>query len=175
VKIVKAKPRIKKPLRKRNPARCSVEIIFLKKQKYVSALELKNLIKYVLNKEGIFKATVALILTSDLFLKSLNKKFHSRNALTDVLAFELKSPFKKKRYLFGDIFVSVDAALFVSQQLNVSFKEELYRYVVHGILHLVGYDDSTDILRRRMWKRQELLLKKIISQATGNRYQVTEK
>lgn len=161
MKIVKTRPRVKKSSCNKIPVSRSVEVIFLKKQKRVSASALKNLIKYVLNKERIFNATVTLILTSDFFLKSLNKKFHFRDSLTDVLAFELRSPFKKKGDLFGDIFVSVDAACNVSKQLNVAFKEELYRYVIHGLLHLIGYDDLTGSKRRRMWKRQEFLLKKI--------------
>ena len=78
---------------------------------------------------------------------------------TDVLSFDLSGDIKNG-VLFGDIVVSVDSALRASKSLRIPFKEELTRYLIHGILHLTGYDDTTAFKKKKMWKRQEELIKR---------------
>ena len=58
----------------------------------------------------------------------------------------------------GDLVVSVDTARRVSKDLNIPFREELARYLVHGTLHLLGYDDKNKKDFERMLKRQEEIL-----------------
>jgi len=165
VRIVKAKSRIPAIRKKRS---CDIlvspatEIIFLKKPSSVSCLGLKNLVKNVLAQEHIAGARISLILASDASLKSLNNKFHARNFVTDVLAFNLAFSGQLRKRLFGDIYVSVDRARIIAKRLKISFKEELCRYCIHGLLHLIGYDDLDPKSKKKMWERQEFLLKKIV-------------
>jgi len=61
--------------------------------------------------------------------------------------------------LLGDVVVSIDVARRVSKERGISFGEELTRYAIHGLLHLVGYDDVTPAKKRKMWQRQEELVR----------------
>jgi len=145
---------------KKNPA-ASVEVIKLHPAVSVSLIELKRMIRFAIEQLKVSNAQLTFILASDKFLRRLNKKFTKRNHATDVLSFDLSSDIKKG-LLLGDIVVSVDSALKASKTLGLSFKDELIRYLIHGILHLTGYDDTTVIKKKKMWKRQEELVKEAI-------------
>jgi probable rRNA maturation factor len=60
--------------------------------------------------------------------------------------------------LFGEIFISVDDAVAQARQFRTTWPAELVRYVIHGILHLRGYDDLTPAARRTMKKEENRLL-----------------
>ncbi|MBI3315759.1 MAG: rRNA maturation RNase YbeY [Candidatus Omnitrophica bacterium] len=94
--------------------------------------------------------------TDDREIRRVNRRFLKHDAATDVIAF----PYGEGR-LFGEVVVSVDTASRAASRLRVGFKEELARYLVHGVLHLLGYDDIEPRARRRMIRRQEDILKKI--------------
>jgi probable rRNA maturation factor len=123
---------------------------------------LKKIIVGVLASEGIRKGFVSVVPASDKVLRKLNRIFHKRNRPTDVLAFDY-SAVTDLKFIAGDVFVSVDVARRVSKQLGISFKEELVRYCIHGVLHLIGYDDTTAAKKKKMWQRQESHVKNIFS------------
>jgi rRNA maturation RNase YbeY len=56
--------------------------------------------------------------------------------------------------LYGEIFVCVDEAVWQAQKFGASWQSEVVRYIVHGILHLLGFDDASVAARRKM-KREE--------------------
>lgn len=94
--------------------------------------------------------------TDDREIRRVNRRFLSHDTATDVIAF----PYGEGR-LFGEVVVSVDTAARVASRLRIGFKEELARYLVHGVLHLLGHDDTRPGPRRRMLRKQESILKKI--------------
>ncbi len=124
----------------------------------VSFSTLKRFIRKILVKEKIKSVSLFFLLVSDLTMRRLNKKFLKLDRTTDVLSFDLKNRLTSKYCLVGDIVISMDAAFASSKILNISFKEELCRYLIHGILHLTCYDDTTPLKKKRMWARQEELL-----------------
>ena len=136
-----------------------IDISDLTGQSPVPSVFFKKLILRVLKKEKIRRATLSLLLVSDSFIRRLNKKFLARDRATDVLAFDLEDKEMPRHHLAGDIAVSLDTARATSRVFKISVEEELCRYVVHGILHLAGYDDRSSFKKRQMWKRQEELLK----------------
>lgn len=99
--------------------------------------------------------SVGILLTDDGRIRRIHKKFLLLDRPTDVLSF----PLTEGR---GDIVVSAQTAARKAGELGVTFKEELARYLVHGTLHLLGYDDRTRPGRAKMWRRQELILRKIL-------------
>lgn len=122
------------------------------------ARDLGDLAKNVLKAQKVPHARVSVLLVSAPFIRRLNKKYLSKDRPTDVLSFDLKPCGVRTTCLFGDVVVSVDAAVRASKTFKIPLNEELCRYVIHGILHLTGYDDTTEIKRKKMWKRQEELL-----------------
>ena len=77
---------------------------------------------------------------------------------TDVITFDYSAP---RVPLVGEIFVCVDEALLQAGRFRTTWQEELLRYIVHGILHLRGYDDLRAAARRRMKREEGRLVKKL--------------
>jgi probable rRNA maturation factor len=88
----------------------------------------------------------------------LNETFLGHAGSTDVLTFNHAGPPGCPR-LYGEIFISVDDALVHARRYRVRWQQELARYLVHGLLHLAGYDDTTPAARRAMRRRENTLLK----------------
>ena len=132
----------------------------LTSRRVFSLRSLEDLARKVLKAQKIRRASISVVLVDAPFMRSLNKRYLSKDRSTDVLSFDLKAlPGMRPVCLFGDIVVSVDAADKASKTHNVPFRQELCRYIIHGILHLTGYDDRMRAERKKMWKRQEELLR----------------
>ena len=111
--------------------------------------------------------TVALLITDDRNIRRLNLQYLGEDAPTDVLAFGMGesgdgfvSPPAMVRHL-GDLVVSYPRAATQAAEYGQSVSDELDRLVVHGLLHLLGYDDHGQQKRERMWSRQEAILEAI--------------
>jgi len=106
------------------------------------------------------RAGLTIYVTTDVEIKSLNLKFHATNAATDVLSFPaepLEGRSIKRPYI-GDVVISYDHARAQAKAVGWRIADELDLLAVHGILHLLGYDDLTPRRRAKMWKRQQEIL-----------------
>ena len=83
---------------------------------------------------------VSIIFCSDNYLLDVNIKYLGHDYYTDIITFD----YCEGGGLSGDLFISIDSVRENSSFYNVSFDEELNRVIVHGLLHLIGYDDHTD-------------------------------
>ncbi|MDD5005857.1 MAG: rRNA maturation RNase YbeY [Candidatus Omnitrophica bacterium] len=98
---------------------------------------------------------LSLYFVENLLIKKLNQQFFKKNRLTDVISFNLGND-------YAEVFIAPCVVKSNSAYFGASFKEELYRCTIHGILHVFGYNDENSKERSRMWKRQESILKKIL-------------
>jgi len=96
-------------------------------------------------------------------MKILNQKYLKYNFSTDVLAFDLREQKGSLRTLGGEIIISTDTAKRNSKIYGTTLKKEIVLYVIHGILHLVGYDDHEARDIRRMREKEQEILGKIIT------------
>ena len=94
------------------------------------------------------------IFCNDEFLLALNKKFLKHKTLTDIITFQYPS-----EKLSGEIFISIPRVKENAKKLNVSFKNELHRVMIHGVLHLCGYKDKKTSDKKGMRKREDHYLK----------------
>lgn len=94
---------------------------------------------------------ITVCLVNDQEISRLNAKYLKKNRPTDVIAFSLGD----KKSLCADIVVSTDTASRQAKIFNTSPSYELYLYIVHGVLHVLGYDDKTT-------KQSQLMQKKSI-------------
>ena len=99
---------------------------------------------------------LSIVIVNDKLMLSLNKRHLSHNYKTDVLAFMLQKDFKWETD--AEVIVCYDQAKRMSRSLGIPFKQELLRYLVHGILHLKGYNDKKPRDRKKMWSKQEEIL-----------------
>ena len=97
---------------------------------------------------------------SDRKIKKLNCLYHGRDSTTDVLAFDLSSD---KKELVADIYISADTAISNSKTFSTDPQTELYLYVIHGMLHLAGYDDHSPKETKLMRKKEKTYLKWLLS------------
>ena len=134
----------------------SVDVRCVKKSDSLQMKTLKSLAKFVLNREGIQSGEVSVLITNDRSIQDLNNSFRGENSPTDVLSFCYKEdgPETPVNHL-GDVVISQDTA---TRQAKIDTQSEVEYLLVHGLLHLVGYQDSTQVERRRMKIRQDNLI-----------------
>ncbi len=101
--------------------------------------------------------TLTIVIVGDRAMRNYNRRFHRMDAPTDVLSFPATTD---ENYL-GDIIISYDTAKTNARAAGWRVRDELQLLVTHGVLHLLGYDDTTPDAREKMWKRQAELLGKI--------------
>ena len=85
----------------------------------------------------------------------INKTYLKHNFTTDIITFNYSDLFNE---LDGEIFISIDDAFTNSKKFKVSLSDELVRLVIHGVLHLLGYDDQTLADKKVMKKLENKLL-----------------
>jgi probable rRNA maturation factor len=106
---------------------------------------------------------LTVVVTGDQVLRELNRRHRGLDRSTDVLAFpnETRGPFVDVpallRYL-GDVIISFPQAETQALEAGNDLSAELQLLVVHGVLHLLGYDDQTQPERTRMWQAQQTVL-----------------
>src|SRR5256885_1791588 len=87
---------------------------------------------------------VSIVFVSDTAIRRLNQQFRKKDYATDVLSFPNEAePFEDKTSL-GEIVISVDRAVVQAKENGLSFTNEIEQLVLHGLLHLCGYDHETD-------------------------------
>lgn len=122
----------------------------------------RRAVRSVMRAEGIEHAMISVTFVSDAEVRRLNTKYFGRRSATDVIAFALNDV---TGCVTGDIYVAPDVAGRTASALDVPVREELARLVVHGALHVLGYDHPTgeSRIRSAMWRRQERLVAEVVS------------
>lgn len=115
---------------------------------------IKKIVKKILKAEACPGQDLSIAFVSDAEIRKFNKKYKGKNCATDVLAFSMNEGMN----FLGDIIISSDAARRQARVFNSNFSRELKLYVIHGLLHLLGYDDETKKDFESMKKRQERFL-----------------
>ena len=126
-------------------------------------VRIKSWIKQVIKSENKKTGNINFILCSDEFLLGLNQQFLKHDYYTDVISFDQSND---KQTISGDIYISIDRvkenAINTKQQKTNTRKvveKELHRVMIHGILHLLGYDDKTIPKKKHMRAKEDNCLK----------------
>ena len=102
----------------------------------------------VAHQEGLSIQLINIVFGSDEYLLSINQQYLQHDYYTDIITFDQRDD--PDLPIEGDIFISVDRVRDNASQYCKTFHQELLRVIVHGLLHLMGYDDTTDELKRQM-------------------------
>ncbi len=106
---------------------------------------------------------VSVALVDDAYIRVLNKEYRGVDQPTDVLAFPMDAgEGAPGEPTLGDIVISVERAREQARQFKHPLRREIAFLAVHGLLHLLGYEDETDAGATAMWSRQKALLEKIL-------------
>ena len=110
------------------------------------------------------KVTFTLLLSNNKNIKKLNKVFRKKNKSTDILSFPLDKKIKiKKNTYLGDIIISYNYLDKPKSQDLKSFKEKVAKILIHGFLHLLGFDHKKNKDYSKMLKEENLLFKSVQS------------
>jgi probable rRNA maturation factor len=120
--------------------------------------DLAALAARVLHGEGVSRASISIALVDDAAIHRVNRTHLDHDCPTDVISFLLSEPDEDE--LTGELVVSTQTALAMAAQLQVPAWSELVLYVVHGLLHLCGYDDRNDEDARIMRAHEKMALER---------------
>jgi len=137
----------------------------LKYRLFISTVKIKKVIDLCVALIHLNKAfELTIIYTNNQEIQKLNQVFRDINAPTDVLSFSMNvnNPETRKNYL-GDIIISVQKAKQQSLQFKQSLDDELTLLLIHGFLHLNGFDHDTPNKKQNMWKLQDRILTELVS------------
>ncbi|MCL5034459.1 MAG: rRNA maturation RNase YbeY [Bacteroidetes bacterium] len=108
------------------------------------------LLREIVREEGKKADNIGIVLVNDDYLLDLNKKFLNHRYRTDVISFELSGT----DMIDGEIYISVDRAAVQARRYKVPLEREVLRLMIHGVLHLTGWEDSTRSEKLRMRRRE---------------------
>lgn len=125
--------------------------------------QILNWIKAVIHKEHKIPGEINVIFCTDQFLLGINQKYLNHDYFTDIVTFD----YSEGKILNGDIYISLERVKENSVNLNVPFQMELNRVIIHGILHLAGYADSTKTQKDAMRLKEDACLS-LLASSTWN-------
>jgi probable rRNA maturation factor len=135
---------------------------------YIDAPALRRLLaraaRTALRHENVDAGELSITLTDNAGIARLNASFLQHDGPTDVIAFPL---YEETEDMVGDIYVGFDVARSQAFANGITFEEELVRLVVHGTLHILGYDHPGDDSRTasEMWELQEYIVASVMRTA----------
>lgn len=127
------------------------------KFRYKGWNKIKRLVAEILNTENRTAGEINFIITTDEKLKSINVEFLEHNYFTDVITFN----YNDDRIVNGEIYISIDTIRHNSAEYGETIQSELSRVMIHGVLHLVGYDDKSDQEKIVMRQKEDFWLKNL--------------
>jgi probable rRNA maturation factor len=126
--------------------------------KKINTRLLKKITEALLADLEITEAELGINLVAAREMALINETFLRHKGTTDVITFDYAAPEKRKQ-MHGEIFLCVDDAIGQAEKFKTTWRSEIVRYIVHGILHLQGFDDSRATARRKMKREENRLLR----------------
>ncbi|MFC2141465.1 rRNA maturation RNase YbeY [Acidobacteriota bacterium] len=117
-----------------------IEILNRQKRYDIDTARLHDLLEGLLRTYGSPNAEVTLALVNDAPMRALNRRFMTKDASTDVLSFPIRDLAPDGKYYLGDIIISVPHAARQSRSQGHPLQRELEFLVIHGLLHLKGFE-----------------------------------
>ena len=115
--------------------------------------DVKKLLLFIIKKEKKKVREIIFNFCSDTYLLEINKKFLKHNTLTDIVTFQYPS-----KNISSEIFISIPRVKENSKKFGAPFNNELFRVMIHGVLHLCGYKDKTGKQKKEIRKKENYYL-----------------
>ncbi|PIR78108.1 MAG: rRNA maturation RNase YbeY [Candidatus Magasanikbacteria bacterium CG10_big_fil_rev_8_21_14_0_10_36_16] len=134
------------------------------RNKLLSELEIKNIVFAVLKKNKK-NGDISVHIVGDKKIRDLNKNYRGKDKVTDVISFAIaegESIVEMEEKDFGDIFICLPQIIRQATENNISAREETIRMLVHGVLHILGFDHKKENEAKEMFSLQEKFVKKML-------------
>lgn len=153
----KVKPHRKGPKTK-NPG--TIEIAYRQSRLRFNSKDIRIILQEILQLLDISSKSISLVFCGNKFISKVNRKFFKKAEATDVISFPLQD-ISTPDYL-GEIIISTEQAKKMCTLYGKKWQEEFVLYIIHGILHLLGYDDIKEKEKRVMEQKQEEILSRLL-------------
>jgi probable rRNA maturation factor len=124
----------------------SIDVFNGHRTRRVASSQAVRYVRRVLRTARVRNARVSIVFVDSRYSRRINRRYLNHDHVTDVISF----PLENGAVLEGEVYVNLDRARAQARVYGVSFSNEVARLVIHGTLHLVGYDDSTEKKAERM-------------------------
>lgn len=114
----------------------------------------KSWVSNTIQEENLKEGNINYIFCDDAYLLDKNIKYLKHNTLTDIISFD----YTMGKLISGDIFISVERVKENAIAFKTTFKDELHRVMIHGVLHYCGYIDKTDADKKLMRSKEDYYL-----------------
>jgi probable rRNA maturation factor len=115
----------------------------------------RYIVEKILKYEHVKVDEISIVFCDDKFIQKLNKEYRNVDTPTDVLAFHTGNIHDFPITSLGDVVISVETAIRQAEEYNHDVNNEIELLLIHGILHLLGYDHSSeDLDKEEMYKKQ---------------------
>lgn len=118
---------------------------------------LKKWIEKILNERSMECGEINIIFVPDSYILRLNKKSLGHNFYTDIITFD----YSVDQLVNGDLYISAETVFANAAEYKQTFEKEICRVIIHGILHMIGEDDITPALQKKMRVAENSALKKL--------------
>ena len=117
-------------------------------------IRIRKWLMLVAESEIFVLGDISIIFCSDNYILDINRKYLQHDYFTDIITFD----YTEGNRISGDLFISIDSVRENSIEYGTGFIDELHRVIVHGVLHLIGYDDHTEEEIEMMRKKENYYL-----------------
>lgn len=108
--------------------------------------------------EGYTLGDIVIAFCSDSYIEQANRQFLQHDYATDIITFDNSTP----DFASADLLISTETVRANARRFGVSAEREMLRVVIHGVLHIIGYDDTTPTKQRKMRAREDYYLAKFL-------------
>ncbi|HEX9829166.1 MAG TPA: rRNA maturation RNase YbeY [Bacteroidota bacterium] len=122
-----------------------------------SRSETQRAVRSVLRRESKHLSSVSVVFVGSRFIRRINRDFLGHDIITDVISFPLQDGLG----VDAELYINLERAKSQAREYNVKFKDEVLRLVIHGTLHVLGYDDTTKKAKQRMRRREDFYLTRL--------------
>ena len=136
----------------------NVTIVNRQRTKKINARFMKQVAAELFAELEITEAELGIMLVGAKKMARVNQQFLGHEGSTDVITFDHSSP---NSPIHGELFICVDGAVSQAKEFKTDWQSEVVRYLVHGVLHLLGYDDLQPDLRREMKREENRLVRRL--------------
>jgi len=131
-----------------------IDFNYLDKFQLSQEQEIRAWLEFVLDQEDRELGEVSYIFCDDDYLYDINVKHLNHNTLTDIISFD----YSLGKVVSGDIYISIERVDENARERGIEFNDELYRVMVHGMLHYIGYKDKSESQSKTMRKKEDYYL-----------------
>ena len=140
------------------PSIPSVKVSCKRAGRAVNPQTVKRRASKILIELGESESELSVLLCNDELMQKLNRDYRKKNKPTDVLSFPLRDDHSPEEKMLGDVVISVETAVRQAKRRGRTIRQEVTHLLIHGILHLCGYDHNTskkEVFMHRMSKKIE--------------------